>query len=69
MRGEEYNDSLSRVKPGAFKLGIKCYTNLRNMVLSLFGDGAKDVKMTAMFHNKEKNNKAIPVHDERIRGE
>jgi len=36
------------------------------VVLSLFGDGAKDVKMTAMFRNKEKNNKASPVHDERI---
>jgi hypothetical protein len=28
MRGEEYNNSLSRVKPGASKLRIKCYTNL-----------------------------------------
>jgi hypothetical protein len=66
MRGEEYNDSLSRVKPGASKLGIVCYTNLRNVVLSLFSDSVTDVQMTAVFHNKEKKDKVIPVHDERI---
>jgi hypothetical protein len=53
MRGEEYNDSLSRrVNPGASKLGIECYTNLRNVVLSLFSDSARDLQMTAMFHNR-----------------
>jgi hypothetical protein len=69
MRDEEYDDSLSRVKPGASKLGIECYTNLRNAVLSLFSDNVRDVQMTAMFHSKEKTDKVIPVHDERIREE